>query len=261
MNYSIVINATWNDGLRLKTVLPNVVDKFGDTAEEIIVLIDKNNDSGRIGLLHGVEGKASVDLKFLSDRVKYVEIEPGKFKDIESKYTRNKKVRMCSSGTPLIQYLYAIDVAVHNIILRMDCDILFAGNFRAEKLEKYFAFNCFGIAFPNLQGNFQFMQSTRCFFINRDFLENNKLKLRRSWRPRALWSLLRGNGNFVAFEKNFDGIYRLQEAKIGITRTLHIPRRVDCYSVKKLKVAERIDFDERNSPNTIHDFRIEDWSL
>lgn len=226
MKYTVVISAMEHDGLRLRKIFDNIIEVIDDNCKEILIAIDKSKEIGRIAALHGDDCKELIDTSLFNGnqlvRVEYINYAEVK---ILRKYGISSKAIKCIGGTPIFQYLWAIDKANYDIQIKMDCDMLLSGRIEGEKLTKSLYKNEV-MPLPDLRGQTSLF-STRAFCLNRKLLLKNKIRLRRNYGINGVKNILNHGHNFVALEYAWRKIKFRSIENIGINYTMHVPRRCD----------------------------------
>jgi hypothetical protein len=131
-SFSIATNAGIADDVRIRHSIPSWLRVFGDQLSEILIVLDPQPPSGRIAALHGTCPVPEVlireieILKILDKRIRVITLPTKiKIKDLLKKWFGNDLPIRCQAGTPIAAFIYAIDQARGEIVMRCDCDMLF----------------------------------------------------------------------------------------------------------------------------------------
>lgn len=209
---SIATNVTSKDTSRILNVLPNWLKVFGNNIEEINIVYDKKPTEGRINDLHKTSNKfKSIELYFneiisLDDRIKIIDLDYNNSSKILDKWFRgNEKPIRCQAGTPIYAFIYAIDKAKSNLVLKVDCDMVFFDNgFVAKTINEELA-NEYDLIEISKTGSIIDKApdfSTRAFFVNKRALYRklpitaHKLNLLRQVHRKIL-----KRSSYLAFEQ------------------------------------------------------------
>jgi hypothetical protein len=268
---SFVTNATLQDRRRLDIFIPHVLDVFGPYIDELIIVMDRKPEEGRIKKLHAtIQPGMEIDddyissLKLMDDRVKIVDCDYSRVKEVGRKWFNHSYVNRCQGGTPIFAFIYGIEVCKNDYIVRSDCDILFLDQGFIKELladKKYDI-----VQLPRLN-NSPISFSSRVFFINRSAVELKlPLKLYRLDILRQVHRQLLGRTTFLAFEQIvelniFNKKLSVNYQTTNVGRTMHIPKREDFGNGSIRKVVEK--FISGNIPEKQlqhnHDYQKELW--
>lgn len=174
---SISTNVTALDAPRILNVLPNWLKIFGNHIIEILIVYDKKPTEGRINELH----KASINIQpiefyfdailDLDKRIRIIELDYGECDYILNKWFGEKeKPLRCQAGTPIYAFIYAIDKAKSDLLLKVDCDMIFYDNGFVKESLKLLSENKIDFLEVAKTGtNNYYKFSTRAFFINKKY--------------------------------------------------------------------------------------------
>lgn len=181
MKLTIATNVSNADLPRIKHILPHWLKVFDVYLDELLIVFDKNNLSGRIKDLHkqaytSAEIYEALDvLKQIDPRVKVIDLDRSEIKPISNVWFKKGAPFRCQNGSPIYPFIYAIHKAKNDFILKCDCDIVFyeAGFVK----EAYNQLNAVDIVSPPRNPLPGHVVSSRGFFINRKSLYENKLPI------------------------------------------------------------------------------------
>ena len=174
-NIRITTNVTSKDAKRILNVLPNWLKIFGDHIEEILITYDKEPTVGRISDMHKTSDNiTSIESYFneimrLDSRIRLIDLDYDNSNEILNKWFRgNEKPIRCQGGTPIYAFIYGIEKAESDLLLKVDCDIVFYNKgFISKAIEMLQQKNFDLVEPPGLRSNTSFGFSTRTFFINK----------------------------------------------------------------------------------------------
>jgi hypothetical protein len=129
---SFVTNASRADAVRIRQTVPHWLRVFGDRIEELVVVYDDEPPVGRIAALHGPAAEpadvraALQEVSAMDSRVRVVDLPtPDRAREASDKWFRGARPVRCQAGTPILAFVYAIEQARSEVVLRADCDMLF----------------------------------------------------------------------------------------------------------------------------------------
>jgi hypothetical protein len=265
--FSVVTNATINDGIRLKHFIPAIIEQFDPWIREVIVVVDHQPEQGRIKNLHGDQPLAislqSIKEAVPDSRVRFVDLDYNQAEAISAKWFGVRDVNRCQAGTPIFAFLFAIEQADYPWIIKCDCDIFFADNGMINYIQQYLSSYDL-VQLPMLNAD-PLPFSTRAFVINRETLIP-KLPIypARLDLVRGLIRQMKGRSTYLALEQILH--YNINSGKLKQVRmnnetgySIHIGRRQDFLHIEP--VLEK--FKHRNIPasqlNEVHDFVSAHW--
>lgn len=173
---SISTNVTFQDAPRILKVLPNWIKVFGNNIYEILIVYDRKPIEGRIKELHkNLNNDKSVEFYFaeimdLDKRIRTIDLDYSNSSEILNRwFYGNEKPIRCQAGTPIYAFIYAIEKAQSDFILKVDCDMVFFNNGFVEKIIGDFSINKFDVGEVSKTGSNNPNKgfSTRSFFVNR----------------------------------------------------------------------------------------------
>lgn len=128
---SIAANVCAADTAIILHTVPSWLRVFGNQLSEILLIVDELSPVGRI-LAHHKQAYTNQDLytaikqvAALDSRVRYAALDYRTVRDTSLRWFGEPDVVRCQSGTPIFAFAYAIEKAESDIILRVDCDMLF----------------------------------------------------------------------------------------------------------------------------------------
>ena len=135
-SFSIVTNACATDDIRIIPIVESWLRVFGNRVKEILIIIDNNTPSGRIARLHGDLGSlekilAAVQILKLNDsRVKSVMLPHHAEcqRSLSGWFAGAPIPHRCQAGTPVLPFVYAMEQGSQDLVLRVDCDMVFYEN-------------------------------------------------------------------------------------------------------------------------------------
>lgn len=176
MKISISTNVTYQDAPRILKVIPNWLKVFGNNIYEILIVYDKKPIEGRIKELHkNLKSYRSIEFYFdeimsLDKRIRVIDLDYNDSSEILNRwFYGNEKPIRCQAGTPIYAFVYAIEKAQSDFILKVDCDMIFFNNGFVGKIIEYLSDNKFDVGEVSKTGLNNPVEdfSTRSFFINR----------------------------------------------------------------------------------------------
>lgn len=132
MLFSLATNVCATDENRVCHTVPHWIRVFGDRLAEIRIVVDPNPPSGRIAALHPLRSDMNGvlsqirKLQATDSRVSYSILPSVRDLDwiVRRWFLKGAPVR-CQAGTPILAFLFAIEMARGPIVMRSDCDMLF----------------------------------------------------------------------------------------------------------------------------------------
>lgn len=247
MKLSFVCNATSKDKSRLRHFLPAVLAVFDNYIDELIIVFETLPETGRIKKLHGDQTEIMEDADFyhfnnLDSRIKFIATDYTQLDVVSRKYFGIPGINRCQGGTPIFAFLYGLEQAKNDHIIRADCDMIFYDNgfitdainrlpnyhfiippyiFRAKETDEFF--------------------TTRCFFMNRRTIHEvlpfipRRLDLLRSLHRKIL-----RRSSFLALEQMIEfNIEKYQKIKIfhqdvHLGNTMHVCTREE-FSIPEIE--------------------------
>lgn len=173
---SISTNVTSQDAPRILKVLPNWLKVFGNNIHEILIVHDKKPIEGRIKELHKNLNKVRYiefycdEILGLDKRIRIIDLDYNNSSEILNRwFYGNEKPIRCQAGTPIYAFIYAIEKAQSDFILKVDCDMVFFNNGFVEKIIGAYSSNKFDVGEVSKTGSNNPHKgfSTRSFFVNR----------------------------------------------------------------------------------------------
>ena len=133
--FSIVTNVCPIDGARIRKTLPHWLKVFGPSLSQVLVVVDRTLPEGRIASLHAseIDGEEDIDntlaqLQELDRKVIVCDLDYSKLADISKRWFKNGAPIRCQAGTPIFAFIYALQLAEPQYVLKLDCDMLFYNN-------------------------------------------------------------------------------------------------------------------------------------
>lgn len=234
---SFVTNATEKDYGRLKLFLPNVLRAFGIYIQELVIVVDKLQEEGRIKQMHAnsdninSNAEAIYNLIKIDDRIRIIDLDYQKVEQISQKWFNLDKVIRCQAGTPIFAFLYAIEMAQYPLVIRADCDVIFHNKKIVEKLlqeAQYYDL----IQFPFLNDDI-IPFSTRAFFINKDRIARIlPIDMARLDILRQIHRIFIGRNHYLALEQIIEtnikkNVLKSFTMSSEFGYTMHISKRSD----------------------------------
>jgi hypothetical protein len=136
---SLASNATAADGPTLLRIVPHWLRVFGAHLAEIVIVVDAQPMTGRIGVLHrgqtdaGRLEDAIGTLESNDSRVRFVKLDAIEPAPIQTRWFGRARPVRCQAGTPLLAFVAAVEEARSDMVLRCDSDMLFSGAGWLEK--------------------------------------------------------------------------------------------------------------------------------
>lgn len=134
-SFSIGSNVSLADSKMIRYTVPNWLRVFGSSLKEIVLIIDPQSPTGRLGKQYDYYAKLDdliyevKKLEELDSRVRSTMIKTGKEmeKDLRHWFKRGYPIR-CQSGTPIAAFINAVEECTNDFVLRCDSDFLFFEN-------------------------------------------------------------------------------------------------------------------------------------
>jgi hypothetical protein len=132
--FSLVTNAAWMDGPRVRRTVPHWLRVFGHAVAELVIVVDRIPPSGRIAAMHGEPSESAYkdllsaleEVRSLDGRIRLTDLVVGDHANsLAARWFRWGVPVRCQSGTPILAFCQAIEEAASDIVLRCDCDMLF----------------------------------------------------------------------------------------------------------------------------------------
>ena len=152
-----------------------MVKSFWGTCRRSIITYDKEPTEGRISDLHKTSNNIkSIESYFneimcLDSRIRIIDLDYDDSTEILNKWFRgNERPIRCQGGTPIYAFIYGIEKAESDLLLKVDCDIVFYNKgfiYKAIEMLQHKNFDL--VEPPGLRSNTSFGFSTRTFFINK----------------------------------------------------------------------------------------------
>lgn len=130
-SFSIAANVCAVDSAIILHTVPNWLRVLGDKLQDILLVVDEQPSTGRMAAHHqqrytNRDLYAAIDkLKELDPRIHFTVLDYTRARELSLKWFGEPDVVRCQSGSPTFGYTYAIEQASSEIILRLDCDMLF----------------------------------------------------------------------------------------------------------------------------------------
>lgn len=130
---SIATNVAENDDTRIATTVPHWIRMAGGLLSEIVVVVDMQPRSSRMAdsahrVTSGIDAtlEAVERLARSDSRVKVVLLDERTPADvIDATWFTHGHPRRCQVGSPIFGYILAIESTSGEMVLKMDCDMLF----------------------------------------------------------------------------------------------------------------------------------------
>lgn len=242
---SIATNVAENDDARIATTVPHWLRTFGDLVSEIVIVVDRQARTSRMAdERHQVQSSARSTLETVRElaekdrRIKFVTIDAETDRRAVSRvwFKRGQPLR-CQVGSPLFGYVLAIESATNEIVIKMDCDMLFHDNGWGRRLGRALEAGGADVVEPSrsLTPKPEIPEvSTRVFAVNKKSLRERVLPIkahRLDW-PRRIHRRLHGRPTWVPLEQMLTVEiranrlrYEMLPATLGFS--LHVPKRED----------------------------------
>ena len=130
---TIITNACATDDIRITPIVNSWLRIFGDRILKIIIVKDLKLPSGRIAALHDGLGSnekilSAIEKLILTDnRIYSVDLPKSKknLRLLSHWFIGNKIPYRCQAGTPILPFIFAMDFCDDDLVLRLDCDMVF----------------------------------------------------------------------------------------------------------------------------------------
>jgi glycosyltransferase involved in cell wall biosynthesis len=214
-SFSIAANVCAVDSAIILHTVPNWLRVFGDKLQELLLIVDEEPSTGRMAAHHqqrytNRELYAAIEkLKDLDPRIRFTVLDYNRARDLSQKWFGEPNVVRCQSGSPTFGYTYAIEQASSEIILRLDCDMLFFdGGWVTTAIELLESETLDLVEPPKMGMDFHGYEntiSTGAFMLKRSNFVSRCLPLkahRLDW-PRRVHRTLKGRPTFLSLEEIF----------------------------------------------------------
>ena len=272
---SLVTNASLADDVRLRESIPHWLRTFGRRLRELVVVVDPEPLTGRIADLHRVTADTATltdaleVVAALDDRVRVVGLPTSEANPAVAArwFSRGTPLR-CQAGTPIFAFVFAIDEASSDFILRADCDMVFFDDGWVDDglgmLERGDA----ELVQPPAPGSQLAGVSTRALLLRRDRLRQRALPMRaHKLDPvRRVHRILRGRPQWLALEQMLTkeveaGRLTHRSLRAG-GYSMHVISRDDMQAAVDLGVLERVERGELPVGQVLsHDFVPSAWEM
>jgi hypothetical protein len=213
--FSIAANVCAADTAIISHTVPSWLRVFGDKLLEILLVVDEEPPAGRMAAHHqqvytNRELYGAIEqLKDLDPRIRSTALDYTRSRDLSLKWFSEPHVVRCQSGSPTFGYTYAIEQALSEIVLRLDCDMLFFdGGWLNAAIELLESESLDLLEPPKLGMNihgYENTVSTGAFMLKRSSFVSRCLPLkahRLDWL-RRLHRALKGRPPFLSLEEIF----------------------------------------------------------
>jgi hypothetical protein len=214
-NFSISANVCAADSAIISHTVPNWLRVFGDKLLELVLVVDEQPSTGRMAAHHqqrytNRDLYEAVDkLKNLNPMIRSTALDYTRARDLSLKWFGEPDVVRCQSGSPTFGYTYAIEQASSEIILRLDCDMLFYDDGWSTTAIELLESESFDLLEPPKMGmdihGYKNTISTGAFMLKRSSFVSRCLPLkahRLDW-PRRIHRTLKGRPTFLSLEEIF----------------------------------------------------------
>jgi hypothetical protein len=271
--FSLVTNVSLADDVRLRESIPHWLRTFGTRLHELVVVVDLKPPTGRIADLH----QATVDppklleavnaVSMLDSRIRAVQLpEPNAEPAVAARWFRRGMPDRCQAGTPIFAFIFAIDEASSDFVLRADCDMAFSDEGWVDEGFDLLRRGDAELVQPPVPGSPLERVSTRALLIRRDRLRERALPMHahRLDPARRLHRRLQGRPQWLAFEQMLEKEVetgRLTRRSLGAGGyCMHMISRDDMQVAVELGVLRRVERGEL-PPGQVasHDFVRAAW--
>ncbi len=211
--FSIAANVCAVDSAIILHTVPNWLRVFGDKLMEILLVVDEEPSTGRMAAHHQQRYtnrdlyEAIDQLKDLDPRIRSTVLDYTRARDLSLKWFSEPDVVRCQSGSPTFGYTYAIEQASSEIILRLDCDMLFYDSGWLTTATELLESESFDLLEPPKMGmdvhGYKNTISTGAFMLKRSSFVSQCLPLkahRLDWL-RRFHRTLKGRPTFLSLEE------------------------------------------------------------
>jgi hypothetical protein len=182
--FGIASNASLADGDLVMHVIPHWFRVFGESLEEVVVVLDDKPPVGRIanqnrGLFNKERAIESLDrLRRLDPRFRWVSLSSLDIGGIQKKWFGRHRPYRCQDGSPILPFVATVEVMKADIVLRCDSDMLYFDNGWSRRIVSALQAEEFDLyEVPRLVEGTYAGISSRAFFLRRSQLDK-KLPLR-----------------------------------------------------------------------------------
>jgi len=129
--FAIATNACLHDHEILAYTVPSWLRMFGDKLSNIWIIVDTDPPSGRIGSRSDIESnnkalhKCLQNLACADSRIRFMELRDILLEVLSRKWFGKVIAPRCHAGTPILPFVAAFEAPGAELVLRVDCDMLF----------------------------------------------------------------------------------------------------------------------------------------
>lgn len=244
-SFSISTNVSLADDVRIRLTVPNWLRVFESEILEIVIIVDEKPATGRIAQLHSDSGDLDgiyeelEKLRRLDSRIRYVPLpSPEGLFNVSRKWFRRGSPVRCQAGTPILAFIFGIEEASCDPVLRTDCDMLFCNRgWVTQALDILSSGSADIVEPPRLGGpkdNVPAAISSRAFMLHRNCFARNCLPIdpHRLDLLRQVHRFINGRPPWLALEQMLQiekNKGRLRHLPIDVASgfSMHIPTRAD----------------------------------
>jgi hypothetical protein len=130
MAYEVVMNVTDIDGTIVSHTIPHILRSHKDTICRLTVVIDERKRTGRLQAAETkhdvVQTLGEIASVVGSTAINVVRLDYSQAKATMRRWFGNERVAArCAGGTPLLAFLFGMDQASAEYVLRTDCDMIY----------------------------------------------------------------------------------------------------------------------------------------
>jgi hypothetical protein len=130
MTYEVVMNVTDIDGTIISHTIPHILRTHKNTICRLTIIIDKRKRTGRLQTAETEQDIARIlnHIALVADgtTLNVVGLDYSQAKATMRRWFGNERVAArCAGGTPLLAFLFGMDQASAEYVLRADCDMLY----------------------------------------------------------------------------------------------------------------------------------------
>jgi len=270
---SLVTNVSLADDMRIRESIPHWLRALGAQLRELVVVVDPEPPTGRIAELHRVTVDTTTLMDAvkvvaaLDDRIRVVRLPPADASPaVAARWFRRGVPLRCQAGTPIFAFIFAIDEASNDFILRADCDMVFfdegwvddgVGMLEREDAE---------LVQPPGPGSPLVGVSTRALLLRRDRLRQKALPMRahKLDPARRVHRILCGRPQWLALEqmlaKEVEAGRLIHRGLRAGGYSMHVTSRDDMQAAVDLGVLGRVESGELPAGQvSSHDFVPSAW--
>ena len=213
--FTIVTNACLFDDIRIIPIVKSWLRVFSSSLNKIIIVLDPTKPTGRIANLHNKSGSLGAVLKAINSLIEFdSRIELNYLPEMElqdlqiaSKWFSAKRIpHRCQAGTPIYPFVYSMTRATDELVLKVDCDMVFHDKNILLAASELININGYDLVEPYRWADGMESVSTRAFFFNPIKFIDNCLPMKHARLDpfRSIHRSLKGLPTIMALEATLE---------------------------------------------------------